>query len=68
MAAEDEVRQASDRFHAALDSTMDGDPAPMADVWSHGSGVSTMHPLGGREHGAVAGSFSCSHWSPGCAR
>jgi pimeloyl-ACP methyl ester carboxylesterase len=53
MAAEDEVRQASDRFHAALDSTMDGDPAPMADVWSHDSGVSTMHPLGGREHGAV---------------
>ncbi len=49
MATEDEVRQASDRFYAALDSMLDGNAAPMADVWSHDSTVSTMHPLGGRE-------------------
>jgi pimeloyl-ACP methyl ester carboxylesterase len=53
MTAEDEVGQGSDRFHAALDSIVDGDAPPMAEVWSHDSGVSTMHPLAGREHGAV---------------
>ncbi len=59
MATEDEVRQASDRFYAALDSMLDGNAAPMADVWSHDSTVSTMHPLGGREVGwdAVRGSW-----------
>src|SRR5215217_5065606 len=50
MTAEDEVGH---RFHAALDSIVDGDAPPMAEVWSHDSGVSTMHPLAGREHGAV---------------
>ncbi len=59
MAAEDEVRQASDRFYAALDSMLNGDAAAMADVWSHDPTVSTMHPLGGREVGwdAVRGSW-----------
>ena len=59
MATEDEVRQASDRFYSALDSMLNGDAAPMADVWSHDSSVSTMHPLGGREVGwdAVRGSW-----------
>lgn len=59
MATEDEVRQASDRFYAALDSMLNGDAAPMADVWSHDPTVSTMHPLGGREVGwdAVRGSW-----------
>lgn len=59
MSTEDEVRQASDRFYSALDSMLNGDAAPMADVWSHDSSVSTMHPLGGREVGwdAVRGSW-----------
>ncbi|MDP8928150.1 MAG: nuclear transport factor 2 family protein [Actinomycetota bacterium] len=51
MATEDEVRQASDRFYAALVSMLNGDAAPMADVWAHDAAVSTMHPLGGREVG-----------------
>ena len=48
MAAEDEVRQASERFYAALNSTLDGDAGPMEEIWSHGSDVSAMHPFGGR--------------------
>ena len=48
MAAEDEVRQASEQFYAALNSTLDGDSGPMEQIWSHGSDVSVMHPFGGR--------------------
>lgn len=53
MAAEDDVRQASERFYSALNSMLRGDAAPMVetDVWSHGSDVSTMHPIGDREVG-----------------
>jgi ketosteroid isomerase-like protein len=48
MAAEDEVRQASEQFYAALNRTLDGDSAPMQEIWSHGSDVSAMHPFAGR--------------------
>ncbi len=47
MAVEDEIRQASEQFYAALNREINGDPGPMMEVWSHGSEVSTMHPLGG---------------------
>jgi ketosteroid isomerase-like protein len=48
MAAEDEVRQASEQFYAALNRTLDGDSSPMEQIWSHGSDVSVMHPFGDR--------------------
>ena len=48
MAAEDEVRQASEQFYAALNRTLDGDSGQMEEIWSHGSDVSAMHPFGGR--------------------
>jgi ketosteroid isomerase-like protein len=51
MAVEDEIRQASEQFYAALNREINGDPGPMVEVWSHGSDVATMHPLGGRELG-----------------
>ncbi len=51
MAVEDEIRQASEQFYAALNREANGDPGPMMEVWSHGSDVATMHPLGGRETG-----------------
>ena len=51
MATEDEVRTASGQFYAALNSMGKGDAGPMADVWSHSTEVTTMHPLGGREVG-----------------
>jgi ketosteroid isomerase-like protein len=51
MALEDEIRQASEQFYEALNRAINGDPGPMMEVWSHGSDVTAMHPLGGRETG-----------------
>jgi ketosteroid isomerase-like protein len=49
MAVEDEVRQASERFYAALNRALEeSDTGPMGEIWSHGSDVSAMHPFGGR--------------------
>ncbi len=59
MAAEDEVRNASARFYAALGDMIAGDNAQMADIWSHDASVTTFHPIGGRQTGwdEVRGSF-----------
>ena len=51
MSAEDEVREASKKFYAALSSMLNGDAGPLSEIWSHGAEVSTMHPIGGREVG-----------------
>jgi ketosteroid isomerase-like protein len=52
MAVEDEVRQASDQFYAALNHMVSkGDAGPVTAVWSQGQHGSTMHPIGGREVG-----------------
>ena len=51
MAIEDEIRQASEQFYAALNREINGDPGPMMEVWSHGPDVTALHPLGGRETG-----------------
>lgn len=51
MSTEDEVRQASDQFYAALNRMVNGDAGPVMEVWSHSSDVTTMHPIGGREVG-----------------
>ena len=51
MAAGDEVRQASERFYAALNRLVNGDAGPMGDVWSQGADATTMHPIGGRQVG-----------------
>jgi uncharacterized protein (TIGR02246 family) len=47
----DEVRQASDRFYAALIRGLAGDTSEMFDICSHADDVTTMHPLGGRQVG-----------------
>jgi ketosteroid isomerase-like protein len=59
VAAEDGVRTASDQFYQALEEVANGDARSMADVWSRGDDVTTMHPIGGREEGweAVEGSW-----------
>jgi len=51
MTAADDVRDTSLRFYAALTRMAQGDARPMAEVWSHGTAVSTMHPIGGCELG-----------------
>ena len=55
----DEVRKASVQFYAALNSMINGNAGPLADIWSHSATVTTMHPIGGREIGweAVKTSF-----------
>lgn len=51
MSAENEVRQASAQFYAALNSMGNGDASAIPDIWSHTTAVTTMHPIGGREVG-----------------
>jgi ketosteroid isomerase-like protein len=51
MAAEDEVRQASERFYAALTGMVNGDPGPMMAAWGHSGDVTAMHPIGERNEG-----------------
>ena len=51
MAAEDEVRKASEQLYTALNRMLNGDAGPLADIWSRSAGVTTMHPIGGREVG-----------------
>jgi ketosteroid isomerase-like protein len=51
MSTEDEVRKASEQFYAALNRMANGDASPLADIWSQGADVTTMHPIGGREVG-----------------
>ena len=76
MSAEDEVRQASDRYYTALKHLLSGDAGPMAEVWSHSEDVTTMNPYGGREVGweqlrtvfeRVAGMCAGSHVTIGIA-
>lgn len=51
MSGADAVRAASERFYDALNSMVNGDPAPMSEIWWHSEDVTTMHPVGGRETG-----------------
>ena len=59
MSTEDEVRKASTQFYAALNRMASGTAGAFAEVWSHASEVTAMHPIGGREVGwdAVRASF-----------
>src|SRR4051812_677414 len=60
MSSEDEVRNASKQFYAALNRMANGDAAALADIWSHSAAVTVMHPIGGRQVGwdAVSASFA----------
>ena len=60
MSANEDIRAASARFYAALNSMATGDAAPMSDAWAQGSEVSAQHPIGGRDEGydAVIASFA----------
>jgi len=51
MSTEDEVRNASNQFYAALNKMVNGSSQSLSDIWSHGPSVTTMHPIGGREIG-----------------
>ncbi len=51
MSIEDEVRQASDQYYAALNCVLNGDARPLMEIWSHSPDVTAMNPYGGREVG-----------------
>jgi ketosteroid isomerase-like protein len=51
MSTEDEVRNASNQFYAALNKMVSGSAQSLSDIWSHNSAVTTMHPIGGRQVG-----------------
>lgn len=51
MSREDEVRNASTQFYAALNRMVNGDASSLRDIWSHAPTVTTMHPVGGRQVG-----------------
>lgn len=51
MSTEIEVRKASEQNYAAMNRMLNGDAAPLADIWSHNTAVSTMHPIGSRQVG-----------------
>jgi len=59
MSTQEEVRQASKQFYAALNRMLNGDARPLADIWLHSAAVTAMHPIGGRQVGwdAVRTSF-----------
>lgn len=59
MNAEDEVRAASNEFYAALNRMLAGDSNSLADIWSHSSTVTALHPIGDWHVGwkEVKGSF-----------
>jgi ketosteroid isomerase-like protein len=51
MSTEDEVRNASNQFYAALNKMVQGSSQSLSDIWSHSSSVTTLHPIGGRQVG-----------------
>lgn len=59
MSSEGEIREASDKFYAALNRMGNGDSTALGEVWAKGPEVSALHPIGGREIGwdAVRESF-----------
>lgn len=59
MSTEDEVRNSSDRFYAALNRMANGNAGSLKDIWSNSKTVTTLHPIGGRQIGwdEVRGSF-----------
>jgi ketosteroid isomerase-like protein len=51
MLREDEVRQASEQYYAALSSLLSGDAGPLMQIWSEKPDVTAMNPYGDREEG-----------------
>jgi len=51
MSAENEVHKASDQFYAALNRLFQGNSDSMESIWSHNSGVTALHAIGGRAVG-----------------
>ncbi len=59
MSNQDDIRNASKQFYAALNRMATGDASSLSQIWSHSGAVTAMHPIGGRQVGwdAVRTSF-----------
>ena len=51
MSAADDVRAASARCYAAMNSMAGGGAGPVADAWTEGGAITAQHPIGGRSEG-----------------
>ena len=51
LSRENEVRKASEQFHAGLSRMANGDVGPLSDIWLQSSDAAATHPIGGREAG-----------------
>jgi ketosteroid isomerase-like protein len=74
MSTENEVRQASAQFYAALNCLMNGNAGPMMEIWSHSPDTTAMQPIGGQDISweqirasweQAAGLFSSGHVTKG---
>lgn len=59
MSVENEIRSASEQFYSALNRMAKGEAGTMNAVWSHCTGATALHPIGGRDVGwdQIGGSF-----------
>jgi ketosteroid isomerase-like protein len=51
MSKESEVKEASEKFYAALNKMANGDAGPMSDAWTKSKNATAQHPIGGRTLG-----------------
>jgi ketosteroid isomerase-like protein len=51
MTATDEIQRASEQFYAALNQMAAGAGSSMDAIWGHGTDVTALHPIGGRNEG-----------------
>jgi len=65
MSTEQTVRDFVERFYAAIDQMLNGDPAPMLELWSHGPEATVMHPDGARQMGWEEVRAAIQAWSTG---
>ena len=65
---EQAIREAAEKFKAALNAMLAGDASAMAEVWSHADDVTYMGPAGGIRVGRRSASRSWAAPSPAPTR
>lgn len=65
MSTEQTIREFVDRFYAALNGVLNGEPAPMLELWSRGAEATVMHPDGERQMGCEEVRGAMHAWAAG---
>ncbi|HET7461319.1 MAG TPA: nuclear transport factor 2 family protein [Longimicrobium sp.] len=68
MSTEQIIRSFVDRFYAALNQMLNGEPAPMLALWSAGAEATVMHPDGERLMGCEEVRGAIEAWAAGVCR